>query len=164
MKNGKQWAKSLIIVVIGALPLLLSTYTQATWYYVLISISLLFFVLGIISMFQLLVFSVIFPIKRNILSKIVFVLAIITTLTIPYFWINYHESNKELLLENNYEVVDGKILHVLPKNGKFEIEYTFQIGITKYNSVNLVKKEPQSNILSIKYLPSDPNINKPIEE
>ncbi len=164
MKNGKQWVKSLIIFTIGALPLLLSTYTQANWYYVLISISLFFLVLGIIAMFQLLIYSILFQYQRNLWAKILFGFSIVATLTIPYFWIHYHESNPELLLENNYEIIDGTISNTVPKDGQFEIEYTFKIDSTIFKSSKKVKREPQSKTLNIKYLPSNPSINKPVEE
>lgn len=164
MKNGKQWAKALMAIIIGALPLTLAAYTQATWYYTLLTICSLFLVLGIIALFQLFIYTVAFPSTRNAFVKTLFGLSIALSLTIPYFWIQYHESHPEQLLENSYEITDATITKTTPYGSDFLIEYTFSVKSKKYQSSKIVKKEPATSNLYIKYLPSDPIINKPAEE
>lgn len=164
MKNGKQWAKALMAIIIGALPLTLAAYTQATWYYTLLIVCSLFLVLGMIAVFQLFIYTVLFPYRRNVFAKTLFVLSILLSLSIPGYWIYYHESNPELLLNNDYEITDAAITKTVPQGPDFLIEYTFSVKSKSYQSSKKVKKTPATSNIYIKYLPSDPSINKPAEE
>ncbi len=163
MRNSKQWAKAVMAIIIGILPISLSGYVHATWYYLLLAVCSLFVLLGTIALFQLFIYTVLFPRTRNSFVKTLFGLAIVITLTIPYFWIRFNESNPERLLKYNFEITEAHINQIIPENEHFKINYEFEISGKQYKNSKILKKEPTSAPFYIKYLPSNPEINEPAE-
>lgn len=163
MKNSKQWAKAVMAIIIGVLPVILSGYVHATWYYILLTVCSLFALLGIIAFFQLLIYTVLFPHSRNSFVKTLFGLSIVFTLTIPFAWIYYNESHPERLLKYNFEITEAHISKITRENEHFKVNYEFEISGKHYKSSKTLKKEPVSNPFYIKFLPSNPEINEPTE-
>lgn len=163
MKNSKQWAKSVMAIIIGALPIVLSGYAHETWYFILLTFCSLFAVLGIIAVFQLFIYTILFPRTRNSFVKTLFGLAIVLSLSIPYFWIKYNESNPEQMLKSNFEITEAHVSQVTPENGNFRVTYEYEVSGKQYMTSKVLKKEPETSSFNLKYLPSNPEINEPAE-
>jgi hypothetical protein len=163
MNNTKQWAKAVMAIIIGVLPIIFSGYVHATWYYILLTVCSLFTLLGIMAVFQLFIYTVLFPHTRNSFVKTLFGLSIVITLTLPYFWIHYHESHPEQLLEYNFEVAEGHVTKITRESDHFDVSYAFEVSGKQYKATKKLKKEPVTSPFYIKYLPSDPEINEPTE-
>lgn len=162
MNNGKQWAKAFMAIIIGLVPICLASYANAVWYYVFLTICSLFGVLGIIALFQLFIYTVLFPRVRNFFVKAIFVLSILIAISLPLLWVWHNESNPQNLLKNNYEVTEATLTNSTSnKNGDSTIiEYVFEIKGKKYFSKKTVLKTPKNNPFYIKYLPQEPEINE----
>jgi hypothetical protein len=163
MRNTKQWTKAVMAIIIGIVPISISGYVHATWYYILLTVCSLFAILGITAFFQLLIYTVLFPNLRNSFVKTLFGLSIVLTLAIPFTWIYYNESHPERLLENNYEITEAHISKITRENEHFNVNYEFEVSGKQYKTSTILKKEPVSSTFYIKYLPSNPEINEPAE-
>lgn len=163
--NSKQWAKGFMAILIGAIPLILAQYTNKTWYYVFMVVCFLFIILGTIAVIQLLLYTIIFPKTRNNFVKTLYGLAILITLSLPYFWIIFNENKKNNLL-NNFEITDGIInkTYFNSDSSKMFVQYYYKVNNKYYIKDVEVKKEPQYNNVNVKYLPSNPDINELIIE
>lgn len=161
MNNVKQWSKAIIIMILGTLPLVLSPYYQTTWYYIMFAICSIFALLGLIALFQLFIYTFIFPYKRGILSKVIFVFFNLSTLILPYYWISYHESRPYELLKNNFEITEAKVDKNSQQGDSLLIKYHYTIAGISYHSTKNIKNREISDPFYIKYLPSNPEINEP---
>ena len=165
MKNSKQWAKAIMTIIIGVIPISFAGYVHETWYYIFLTLCSLFGILGFISFFHLFIYTVLFPNQRNILVKGIYWLSILISISAPFWWIFYNESNPQRMLQNNYEVVEATLKSSIPneKEHTFTLSYDFELKGKHYQSKKTVAKEPKTNPFYIKYLPTNPEVNEPVE-
>ncbi len=161
MNNVKQWSKAIIIMILGTLPLVLSPYYQTTWYYTMFAICSIFALLGLIALFQLIIYTFMFPYKRGILSTVIFVAFILSTLLLPYYWITYHESRPYDLLKTNFEITEARVDKTSQNGDSLSIKYHYNIAGIVYHTTKNIESNEVSDPFYIKYLPSNPEINEP---
>lgn len=165
MKNAKQWAKAFMAIAIGIIPICFAGYAHATWYFVFLTFCSLFGVLGMIALFQLFIYTILFPYQRNAFVKTLYGISIIIALSIPFLWIAYNEVNPEKLLKNNFEITEASLIKSIPTADEksYNIEYEYTVNGQQYKSTKMVEHLPKSNPFYLKYLPSKPEVNEPAE-
>jgi len=164
--NSKQWAKAFMAIIIGALPLIIANYVHATWYYIFMVFCFLFLVLGAIAVFQLFIYTILFPYSRNSFVKTLYGLSILVAVSIPAFWIWHNESNPEKLLKSNFEIAEGVVQRTYYNSDstKKYIQYSYKVEDKYYVKDALVSKFPTYKNINIKYLPEKPDISEVVVE
>jgi len=166
MNNSKQWAKAIMAMAIGVIPISIASYSHATWYFVFLLFCSLFGVLGLIALFQLFIYTILFPKKRSFLVKTVFYISVCISISLPIIWILHHETHPYSLLTNNYEITEATLIQKEPckNNDSTIIEYAFKIKDKQYFSKKNSLRIPKNNTFYIKYLPENPYINELADE